>query len=605
MSNYEKYKERTPQETVFEIQSLLHKAGLFPVMEWMPTEYQSLQSNRVRLYPSKNIGQNGKGTDELYASASGYAELMERMQNGWLSQKVIDEEQTTQGGFLDFPDEKIMPVADLIAQEDPYLTDIFARLNLTNIWQKIAFLSKFAKKCHGLDDDTIRVIPYVDLFEGKIVYLPFALITLFGISNGMTAGNTIEEALVQGISEIYERHVHFKLLAGKLTPPEIPREELIGYDLSKTIAQIEESGRYSVSVRDCSLGEDYPVSCVIISDKENGTFGVKFGSHPSFAISVERTLTESFQGQNLANFAVTCRVGTDAETSDYHNIPNVGKIGHGYYPASFFASKPSWEYQTWSKWASSSNKEYLKKLLAHAKLHGYRPLVRDSSHLGFPSYHVVIPRIHNIYPVSMIRVREFFSQLDAAQIMNHFPALTDEDEKTLLNYLRFKSLSVESDMGLTLMHDFIGDDFNTDKIGAFLSLKRGEYDWARRFFRKLISRYDGGKRRYYECYETLAKHLQAGLPLDQTRNLIAALFAKDVVDRVSAETADITKILHKIFPQMKCFDCENCALSGVSCECLAANEVRRKIKVAVGKSKVSQEMLRAELKNLLLEGNAK
>ena len=308
---------------------------------------------------------------------------------------------------MDFPDEKIMPIADLIAQQDPYLTDIFARLNLINIWQKMALLSKIAKKCHGLEDDTIRVIPYVDLFEEKIVYLPFALITLFGISNGMTAGNTIEEALVQGISETYERYVHFTLLAGKSTPPEIPHEELMRYDFGKTIAQIEKSGKYGVSVRDCSLGEDYPVSCVIISDKEKGTFGVKFGSHPSFAVSVERTLTESFQGRNLENFATSCRVGTDAETSDYHNIPNVGKIGCGYYPASFFSSKPTWEYQTWSKWASSSNKEYLKKLLAHAKSQGYRPLIRDSSHLGFSSYHVVIPRIHNIYPVSILGAKIF------------------------------------------------------------------------------------------------------------------------------------------------------------------------------------------------------
>ena len=99
--------------------------------------------------------------------------------------------------------------------------------------------------------------------------------------------------------------------------------------------------------------------------------------------------------------------------------------------------------------------------------------------------------------------------------------------------------------------------------------------------------------------------MQAGLPLDQARNLIAGLFAKDVVERVLAETADITEILHKIFPQMKCFDCENCALSGVSCEYLAAKKVRQKIKLAIGKSKVSQEMLLAELKKLVLEGNAK
>ena len=83
----------------------------------------------------------------------------------------------------------------------------------------------------------------------------------------------------------------------------------------------------------------------------------------------------------------------------------------------------------------------------------------------------------------------FFSQLDAAQIINHFPALNDAEKKKLLDYLRFKSPSVESDMGLTLLHDFIGDDFNTDKIGAFLALKRGEYDWARKFFRKLTYSY--------------------------------------------------------------------------------------------------------------------
>ncbi len=60
---------------------------------------------------------------------------------------------------------------------------------------KAGGLEKLAEKCYGLTDGTILALPYADIFAEKIVYLPFVLITLFGVSNGMTAGNTPEEAL--------------------------------------------------------------------------------------------------------------------------------------------------------------------------------------------------------------------------------------------------------------------------------------------------------------------------------------------------------------------------------------------------------------------------
>lgn len=83
-SNYNKYKDDDPRDTIFRIQEILNRAGLFTVMEWADTNSEGAFSNRVSLYPSA-LGTNGKGTDRLYASASGYAELMERIQNAILS----------------------------------------------------------------------------------------------------------------------------------------------------------------------------------------------------------------------------------------------------------------------------------------------------------------------------------------------------------------------------------------------------------------------------------------------------------------------------------------------------------------------------------------
>lgn len=586
--HYKKYKERSPEDTVFEIRRILHEAGLFPVTTWTERECEGLRSCRVILHPSRLMGQNGKGTDEKYAAASGFAELMERLENGWLWQKLMDDEFLRRGGFHDFPDEEIKPIAELLAQDNPYLPKIFESLGLRMPWQRRAFLEKLAKECYSLTDGTILALPYVDIFAQKIVYIPFALITLFGVSNGMTAGNTMEEALVQGMSELYERHVHMTLMQGNITPPEIPRRELEACGIIDVVRRLEEGGRYAVSLRDCSLGEGYPVTAAIIFDKGQGTFGVRLGAHPSFAVSIERTLTEAFQGRKLEFFASQCYAGTVEEVCHYHNIPNVMKVGTGAWPVRFLTGKPSYPYRPWREWESKDNGEHLDKLLAHAKAHGYRPLVRDSSHLGFPAFHILIPGIHHIYPVSMMRVREFWSQLSAARSLNHFPDLTEDEEKRLLNYLKFKNGSVEADLGLTLMHDYVVEAMQPRRIAAFLAFKRGEFALSRRFFRTLAAS-DEKNRAYYSCYALLARHLEDGLSLEDAHGLLSLVFSESVSSRVVKETRNLAGLMGRVFPRLSCFDCGKCPLSGTGCEYAAVRELRVKIKDAMGRSKVSQK----------------
>lgn len=608
MSNYSKHKERTPQDTVQEIQRILNDAGIFTITEWTGGEYAGAVSNRVHLYPLKSLGQNGKGTDRLYASASGYAELMERMENSWLAQRLNDPELDGHCGFLEFPDEKLMPIGEVIAQDDPCLRDIFLRLGCFSPERKAALLGTFAEQYYHRQDGRINVVPYVDLFGDRVVWIPFAVITLFSLSNGMTAGNTPEEALVQGFSEVYERFVHKRLLEDGLTPPEIPREVLREYSFYPLIEEIEKGGRYRVSVRDCSLGEGYPVSCVIVSDLQKGTFGMKPGCHPSFAVSVERTLTEAFQGRKLEALAQTCYVGGREAVSAYHNTINVMKVGAGAWPPSLLAGEKTWEYRPWTEWEGLDNRAYLEKLIRHAREHGYRPLIRDSSHMGFPAYHILIPGINDVYPISGTRLRDFWTQLRSAKSLQHFPDLTEEEEERLLTFCRFKDSTIEFYMGIPFMTYVTGKSQSPERIEAFLALKRGEYALARSFFLRLAGQEDPDSEEwnFLRCVGAYAGCRAEGLSGEEAHAQLYARFREETARRVCGITRDEAGLLKRAFPEQRtCFDCARCPLAGKECEYPEARKICMKIKEAMAKSSVSAEAFREYLRGLTAKAGGK
>lgn len=601
MTDYKKHKEKSPRDTIFRIQEILNRAGIFTVIDRGGTEYEGAKSNRISLYPSKILGQNGKGTDELFATASGYAELLERMQNSALDQRQFAQDLEEYGGFREFPDEKIMSVKDVLDQHDSYLDNLFKKLGCIFPTSKENLLTTLAKEYYRRTDGMINVVPYVEVKSGRIVYLPFKLIETFSLTNGMTAGNSLEEALVQGISEVFERYVSRVLILGNYTPPEIPREYLKNYKLYDLITQIEQSGRYKVSVRDCSLGKNFPVTATIITDEDTGAFGVKFGCHPSFAVSVERTLTEAFQGRTLAEFALADRVGTSEEVNNYHNFFNITKIGLGFYPPTFLVGEPSWNfsYEVWQNWQSETNDEYLKKLTTQVKSQGYSLLIRDSSHMGFNCYHVLIPEIQDVLPVTQTRLREFWTQLKVCESLNHFPQLTDEEENRLLKYLKFKEGSVEGSMGLLFRHYFVGGLMSNERIAAYVSLKRDDYDTAEKNFSRLAeSTTDADETNYFHAMAFLAKLKGSGSEMSTIRAAIKYLFRAETAERVIAETSEPEKILQKVFPQLHCFDCAKCSLAGENCEYPTAAELYRKIKAAMSKSEVSQQVLLENLKRV-------
>jgi ribosomal protein S12 methylthiotransferase accessory factor len=65
-------------------------------------------------------------------------------------------------------------------------------------------------------------LPFVRHSDSEVVYFPSNLIENLFVSNGMSAGNTLAEAQVQCLSEIFERAVKREILEGEIALPDVP-----------------------------------------------------------------------------------------------------------------------------------------------------------------------------------------------------------------------------------------------------------------------------------------------------------------------------------------------------------------------------------------------
>ena len=236
MSNYSKYKDRTPEETVELIKSILNDIGLSPVLNWNDDAYDGAKSCRVSLYPTK-LGTNGKGTDKKYSEASGFAELMERLNNSLITLRDKRDSYTKEAGFNVFPDEKMISIYDIISNPDPYMSYFFEAMCLSEIGSQVEFL-QFMSRILGYENDMLLCVPFADPLNDRVVYLPIDIVHMICGSNGMAAGNTLIEAMVQGMSEVFERAASRVLLDGKTVPPKIPEEEIKKYSLYHLIEEV-------------------------------------------------------------------------------------------------------------------------------------------------------------------------------------------------------------------------------------------------------------------------------------------------------------------------------------------------------------------------------
>ncbi len=401
MKNKKPYKDADPLHTINRIRKILETVNIFTIESHQFSEGGLFCSARVRLgnngLSSLDIGTNGKGVSPELALASAYGEFLERLQNKALitnTHYLVERTDTNfpidSFGFDYVPDEEYHTIYELFDNIPFVLLELF---NTNNKEELIKLLnSKFY-------NSKIITVPFYHLNTNQTRNLPMSLISHFCSTNGMCAGNTYEEALIQGICEIIERYVIKQIYLKNISPPNIPIEYFSGTTIYEKIKQLEKDFSYRIIIKDCSLGEGWPVIGVLLINEENLTYRFKLGADTNPSVALERCITEIYQGissnPTYCNFSITHNPfkNTKEKIKNYYKTI---KDGTGYYPQSIFNHKVNYHFNGYYVTNALTSSEDFLQLTNFIVKKGFQIFIRDNSFLDFPTFQVYIPKMSEL-----------------------------------------------------------------------------------------------------------------------------------------------------------------------------------------------------------------
>ena len=441
--NDNKYKDSLPQETIAKAQEILYLLGI-EYNETIHNPMEGLYSVRLN-FPSLDWGVNGKGTTKDYCRASAYGEAMERIQNLHFPEyltALVNGRKDVNFGFHYFPDEQRKKIKISNIQED-LLNDMKNSFfqsdgiypndkELIDVWNQ------------WNDDEKFSFVPFYSAKSQNIQELPYEIVLRLCRSNGIASGNTLEEALCQALSEVLERHAQETIIKKRLTPPEIPVEYIkrLSPNLFEIIDEIENKGTYKLLVFDGSLGIGLPVVCIVLIDKENQLYKIKFGSHPIFTIALERCLTELYQGFNYISDDVKNKMthlckDNQRKCNTLYNWSTMFRENQGSVPYRFFFKTPNWNFQEWEEHQDYTNKNGVKWLINKCLSIAPDIYIRNHSYLGFPTVRVYIPGLSPVYMFNPLGKHKQLSKYSASVIndlRDYADSMPDSYKMELINY---------------------------------------------------------------------------------------------------------------------------------------------------------------------------
>ena len=222
------FKDDSPKNTVKRIKGILQEYGIKTEEKWNESGVPNCYSLRVSVFGTV-FGTNGKGVTEELALASGYGELMERLQLGRIFK--ADRQKDAERYTYDMHDGYFSAQELLKKNRNWYSRYIQAAKQRTGTNCTEEALLEQYKDANG----KIPCTSFCEINTQSEAYLPTALVNAVYTTNGCAAGNTMEEALVQAISEIVERHVSLRVLQEGIPVPDMPEEVLQSFPVVSEI----------------------------------------------------------------------------------------------------------------------------------------------------------------------------------------------------------------------------------------------------------------------------------------------------------------------------------------------------------------------------------
>ena len=404
---------------------------------------------------------NGKGATKESALASALGEFIERLNCNFFYNDQFFGEEIADSAFVHYPNERWFQPGPGDALPEGILDDYC--LDIYNPDGEL-FGSNLIDTNLGRVDRGICALPFVRQSDGETVYFPSNLIENLYLSNGMSAGNTLVEAQVQCLSEIFERAVKREIIEQELALPDVPLEVLEQYpDILEGIRALEEQG-FPVLVKDASLGGQFPVMCVTLMNPRTCGVFASFGAHPSFHVALERSLTELLQGRSFEGLndfqppTFNSLAVTEPNNFVEHFIDSSGVISWR-----FFSAKSDYDFNHWNFSGSNQDEaDTLFGILAEMGREVYMAVYED---LGAPVCRILVPGYSEVYPVDDLVWDNTNKALDYREDILNLHRLSDDELADLAERLDESQLDVYTDI-----RTLIGVEFDENTVWGQLTI---------------------------------------------------------------------------------------------------------------------------------------
>ena len=453
------------EQTIATMSGLLADLGMkIEIASWRNI-VPNVWSLHLRDAHSQMCFTNGKGSTKESALASALGEFIERLNCNFFYNDQYWGPELANAAFVHYPEERWFQPGpngelpgDILDEHCLAIYNPEDELLGTHLYDTNS----------GNIERGICSLPYVRQSDGEVVYFPSNLIENLYLSNGMAAGNTLAEAQVQCLSEIFERAVKREILEGEMALPDIPQEVLAKYpSILAGIRALEEQG-FPVLVKDASLGGQFPVINVTLMNPRTGGVFACFGAHPNFEVALERTLTEllqgrSFEGLNdLALPTFESQAVTEPNNSVDHFIDSSGVVSWR-----FFSAKADYDFVEWdfTNGGASSNSEEADMLFGILQEMGHEVYMLVLPHLGGTACRILVPGYSEVYPVDDLIWDNTNQALHFREDILNLHRLDDDQLEALVERLEDSELDNYTDI-TTL----IGVEFDENTVWGQLTI---------------------------------------------------------------------------------------------------------------------------------------
>lgn len=531
-----KGKDACLEDTIERLQARLTEEG-FEVEEasWL-NPVPNVYSVHIRDRFCPALFTNGKGASRKATLASALGEFFERLETNYffsdfyLESKLIHpkNDQAWEKQGLYFPNEKAFKL------------DAYQNCLTSELWKIYDPEQQLcAEDFLSLNDasDEIRCLPLTQASNGQTVYFPMNLFSNLYASNGLSAGNTKEEAMVQGLSEVFERWVKRKILTENLCLPEVPEAVINQFPNVVHARQALREQGIEVSIRDSSLGGRYPVMNVTLFEQKSGRCFASFGAHPIFEVALERTLTESLQGRSLDlldGFQVP--VFDEALVAEDENIENHFIDSSGLIHAKFISQQADFDFVPWD--FQGTTQAQLADLIAKVEAEGADVYFAHYQHFGLQACRIVVPGMSEVFPMSELLDN---NQNQGRILRELLEALADSDAEDRFEqaYETIESLGFADHQGVANLIGLLPDPqsdwkhFKIIDLSMWLLLAMQDYEMA---YEKLqVCHYyvdNDAKAHLYRALDFALEILLESAETDYPEAVQACLFGQETVEKV-------------------------------------------------------------------------